>query len=274
MFPIRWLTELESLYTLGAQEGWLGDNHEQSLFRHASPYLAFGAFDGLRCVGTIAGYVHEKSAWISHFVVAPEYRNQGVGRRLFEHLLAILEVESDTLFLHAAPAMVPFYRAYGFCTSQTITRHYRAPQVPAFHFHPSQKFKPSKLSLALHAHDVHAFQEKRNMFLAHALNHTSSLIFCTASGYLHSRMMEKTYLFLGPWVMKSAEEAEEFLKALLFFRGNKPIYADAPDVDGTNALYARYEFIAKSTTVQMQKGETLSLEHGSIFAYGSTGVCG
>lgn len=274
MYPIRWLTDFAPLHALCAQEGWLGDPYERILLQNTSPYLAFGAFDGPVCIGAITGFLHEKSAWISHFVVAPSYRGKGLGRKLFEHLLGILENESDTLYLHAAPQMEAFYASFGFHASHHVTRYVRPSSASTFFLQPTQEFKPATVSLKLRMHDANAFGERRNLFLEHALSHPSSLIFCTPSGYLHSRMMEGKYLFLGPWVTEKKEDAETFLNALLFFRGAKPIIADAPTLPHIASLYERYGFVAKGTTVHMYKGDPLPLAHQRIYAYGSTGVYG
>ncbi|MBN2965448.1 GNAT family N-acetyltransferase [Sulfurospirillum sp. T05] len=272
MYPIRWLTDFAPLHALCQQEGWLGDAYERAPLQATA--LAFGAFDGSTCIGAITGFLHEKSAWISHFVVAPSHRGKGLGRKLFEHLLGILENESDSLYLHAEPKMEAFYASFGFYSSHSVTRYFRASNTPTFFFQPGQDFKPATLSLKLRMHDANAFGERRNLFLEHTLSHPSSLIFSTPSGYLHSRMMEGEYLFLGPWVMEKKEDAEDFLKALLFFRGAKPIFADAPALPHIASLYERYGFVAKGTTVHMQKGDPLPLAHKRIYAYGSTGVCG
>ncbi len=74
--------------------------------------------------------------------------------------------------------------------------------------------------------------------------------------------------------MEKKEDAEEFLKALLFFRGIKPIFADAPALPHIASLYERYGFVAKGTTLHMQKGSPLPLAHKRIYAYASTGVYG
>ena len=271
---IRWLNDLTPLHVWAQIEGWCGDEYEREFLKHRHPDLALGAFIEQECVGVITGALHVKSAWISHFIVSPRYRGQGIGKVLFEHLLNILENLRPQIWLHAATTMVPFYAKYGFEISTQICRYVYKNPYKSFYFEPYETLEKTGPTIKIHKLDSEAFGDERKPFLEHSLSHPSSLLLANSRGYLHSRMMSGKYLFIGPFVAQDYETAQYLLSGLLFYRGAKPMIVDFPKKEHTLELFGGASFTHKNSTFEMVKNGNSLVKYEQIYAYGSTGVWG
>jgi GNAT superfamily N-acetyltransferase len=68
-------------------------------------------------VGTGTAILHEKTGWLATIVTHSEYRNQGIGKRITEHLLAILQSHNcEYIYLIATALGEPVYKKVGFVT--------------------------------------------------------------------------------------------------------------------------------------------------------------
>lgn len=68
-------------------------------------------------VGTGTAILHEKTGWLATIVTHGEYRNQGIGKRITEHLLAFLQNNNcDYIYLIATALGEPVYKKVGFVT--------------------------------------------------------------------------------------------------------------------------------------------------------------
>ncbi len=68
-----------------------------------------------RIVGVGASIVFENTAWLGHIIVAPEYRNLGIGYRVTEELLKIVYSKNiKTCLLVATDLGKPVYKKLGF----------------------------------------------------------------------------------------------------------------------------------------------------------------
>ena len=70
----------------------------------------FGAFEGGELRGVIA--MRERRRHICLFFVPGEHQRRGVGRALWEHVLAISDAAAITV--NSSPFAVPVYRKFGF----------------------------------------------------------------------------------------------------------------------------------------------------------------
>ena len=278
---ISWLApkDLGELVRLGQSEGWLMDAAELEHMRVRFPTLFFGAYDGKFLVGAISGYFHEKSGWIGNFIVKPELRKQGIGRRLFETLLKAMQEERPYLMLHAEPGMAPFYEKYGFVKTREVQRLERKPAPTTFRFTPQQAraLEDARFHGVMESLDHEFFRENRMTYLLEDLSHKSSLMLATANGMLHSKVVGSKHVFIGPFLVREGAymDAERLLRGLLFYRGMKQIVCDVPaGMADMGSLYHHYDFEDKSRTVQMVRGENPHLVYEGIYAFASSGVCG
>jgi ribosomal protein S18 acetylase RimI-like enzyme len=68
-------------------------------------------------VGTGTAILHEKTGWLATIVTHSEYRNQGIGKGITEHLLAFLQSHScEYIYLIATALGEPVYKKVGFIT--------------------------------------------------------------------------------------------------------------------------------------------------------------
>lgn len=68
-------------------------------------------------VGTGTAILHEKTGWLSTIVTHGQYRNQGIGKRITEYLLAFLQDKNcDYIYLIATALGEPVYKKAGFMT--------------------------------------------------------------------------------------------------------------------------------------------------------------
>jgi len=278
---IKWLrkVDLEEMVLIGHDEGWLIDLFELERIQARFPHLCYGLYHENHLIGAITGYIHQKSAWIGNFIVRPENRHKGYGRRLFETLLKALETEKKSLYLNAAEPMVPFYRSFGFETVMDIARVENGGRVPPFNFTSTQGKELERVGAEaiILKTDQAIFKENRAVFLTEDMPHKSSLRLVTDNGFLHSRVIGSRNVFIGPWetINGAYMDAEKMLRGVLYYRGLKNIVADVPAASKEiMELYRMYNFETVSTTYQMCKGEPIPFRYDSIYAFGSTGVCG
>jgi GNAT superfamily N-acetyltransferase len=68
-------------------------------------------------VGTGTAILHEKTGWLATIITHSQYRNQGIGKQLTEHLLAFLQQQNcDYIYLIATALGEPVYKKVGFVT--------------------------------------------------------------------------------------------------------------------------------------------------------------
>lgn len=73
------------------------------------------AFDGDTMVAFLSYETSESKITIHHLYVTPTYRRRGIGGSLIEAVLSRQNIESFELFCPNDPAIVSFYKKYGFC---------------------------------------------------------------------------------------------------------------------------------------------------------------
>ncbi len=68
-------------------------------------------------VGTGTAILHEKTGWLATIVTHSEYRNQGIGKAITEHLLEFLQShQCEYIYLIATALGEPVYEKVGFIT--------------------------------------------------------------------------------------------------------------------------------------------------------------
>lgn len=277
---IGWMRErdIEEFSIIAKAQGWITDIDELYKLYNRFPHLFYSARDGNIFAGAISGYLHENTAWIGNFLVKESYRKKGIGKRLFETLLTALKRERESIYLNSAKEMVEFYKSYGFEVQKEIGRfEYDSKQI-AFKFNSSQAKELEKLSFGAIAKkiDLEVYKEERSSLLNEDIFHKTSLKFATANGFQHSRAYNSKNIFLGPWEVKAGAymDAERLMRALLYYRGAKKIFADVPMVETITSLYKNYNFKQIDTTYQMVLGKKQNIKYEDIYAFATTGICG
>ena len=271
---IGWLKfgDVAELVNISQEVGWLLDGYHVKLMMMHSPHLCYGAYEDGKLVGAVMAIVFEKSAMIKYFMVRAEYQKQGIGRRLFETLLGVLEVDYKSLYLHANPVMVKFFESYGFCAKMEVGRFLNVGKLPPFNFTNAhaKELDGNNFEATIRAIDKETFGENRMGFLLDEMERTSSLKLSLSHGFQHSSIVNARNVYLGPWQVREGyeDEAEKMMRGVLYFRGLKKVVADVPmGVKDVVDLYEKYHFQSKQRFVHMSRGEEMHIRFENIYAF-------
>ena len=86
----------------------------------------WGAFQENALVGVLG--IREKNNHISLFFIHPDYQQQGIGKKLFDSMMAALKSKSMTV--NASTTAVPFYTKLGFSKLSEPTNYHGLISVP------------------------------------------------------------------------------------------------------------------------------------------------
>ena len=271
---IGWLKfgDVSELVHVSEEVGWLLDGYHVKLMMMHSPHLCYGAYEDGKLVGAIMAIVFEKSAMIKYFMVRPGYQKQGIGRRLFETLLGVLDSDYKSIYLHANPAMVKFFETYGFNAKMEVGRFLNVGKVPPFNFTNAhaKELDGNNFEATITAIDKETFGENRMDFLFDEMERTSSLKLSLPNGFQHSSIVNARNVYLGPWQVREGyeDEAEKMMRGVLYFRGLKKVVADIPlGVKEVVKLYEKYHFQNKQHFVHMARGIDRHIRFENIYAF-------
>lgn len=93
------------------------DEFKRTIDRQAEymTFAMYGAFEKDNLLGVIA--TRNEGSHIALFFVRKEYHGQGIGRRLFEHILSLCE--NSFITVNSSPYAVNIYRRLGFVETDT-----------------------------------------------------------------------------------------------------------------------------------------------------------
>ena len=104
--PSDWNVNLEKLF---------GQHYDQSYF------YALIVLSGAELSGTGMAVIHGNCAWIGTIIVREEYRRQGIGKQITQHLIDYSQQKGrETILLSASHAGAPMYAKMGFA----VDSHY------------------------------------------------------------------------------------------------------------------------------------------------------
>lgn len=154
----------------------------------------------------------KRVAWIGMVLTRPEYRRQGLARRLMEDAISNAELDGiHTLKLDATDEGRPLYESLGFVVEETVERWGRDGEFAPTKAKPSTDncvIKPcsddAHISGNLFVQDEVAFGVSRKELLEVLSN--SGRINTTSNGYVLSRS-GRTARYLGPCITTSEAEA-------------------------------------------------------------------
>jgi len=274
MINIGWIkvNYFINLIELANNENWIVGEDELHFIYNNYPHLFFAAFDGDKPIGFITAVLHEKSSWIGNFIVKPDYRNQGVGKRLFKTLMKALKLENRVIYLNANIDVIPFYAKFGF-----------QPIVDICRFELNQKININLSSNIAQELEVISsknyyktvFDEDRDIYLNSILS-KSSLNLSTNNGFLHSKAIGKNIVVM-PWIVKNGAyfDAEKLIRGLIYFRNGKKIVMDVPSINiDAKTVITQYNFVESGKTTQMVLGNKLNIRYDNIYAMPSLGAYG
>ncbi len=187
-------------------------------------------------------------AWIGMVLVLPEYRGQGIGRRLMEHALAWLEARGvRQAKLDATDMGRPLYEKLGFRTERPIERWGREGAAA-----PSrQDYSPPSIE-AIAPLDREWFGADRRALLARLLEtFPGQGVAEPGEGFCLGRPGSNAY-FLGPCEGQDLPSAGRLIRAMMSRAGAQAYYWDlCPDVPGLTELARELGFERKRTLARM-----------------------
>jgi len=270
---IGWLkfADVNAITKIGEEVGWLVDGYHIKLMMMHSPHLCYGAYEEGELIGAIMAIEYQKSVQIKYFMVKPTYQKQGYGERLFQTILNALS-EYKTIYLHATTEMVPYFEKNDFEENCQVGRFLNVGKVPPFSFTNAnaKELDGENFEHQISKIDFETFQEDRMSFLLDEMERNSSLKFSLPNGFQHSSIVNARSLYLGPWQVRSGndEEAEKFMRGVLYFRGLKKIFSDVPlSNKSATDLFKKYHFEKKKTFHHMTRGEKRSVKFENIYAF-------
>jgi GNAT superfamily N-acetyltransferase len=222
---IGWLkfADVAELTKIAEETGWLLDGYHVKLMMMHAPHLCYGAYEEGVLVGAVMAIEFEATAMIKYFMVKPSYQKQGIGKRLFTTLFDVLKGEHSSLYLHANPALEPFFKSYGFKSVMEVGRFLNVGKVPPFSFTNAQakELDGGNFDATIRKIDLETFGEDRMHFMMDEMERNSSLKFALPNSFQHSSVINARGVYLGPWQCRAGfeDEAEKMMQGVLYFRG-------------------------------------------------------
>ena len=247
------------------------------------------SIEGCRCIDDVGKIIAtttllpygKRLAWIGMVLTRPEYRRQGLARRLMKDAIAKAELDGiRTLKLDATDEGRPLYESLGFVVEEAVERWGRDEELDL------AKVKPLADTCAikacsddahipgnLFAQDEKAFGVSRKKLLEVLAN--SGRVNATSNGYVLSRS-GRTSRYLGPCLITSEAEAELLITTHLWgsskmdkHAGSKPCswYWDLlPANLGAVRCAQKVGFTRRRILWRMRRGEMIDNNHAMVYA--------
>ncbi|MBP7850345.1 MAG: GNAT family N-acetyltransferase [Lentimicrobiaceae bacterium] len=236
-----------------ANEGWNPGPHDAEVFWETDPDGFYGFFDGDRLIagGAIISY-DRAFGFMGLFIVHPDYRDRGIGRRLWHLRRNLLQQRlhpGATIGMDGVVAMQNFYSQGGFELAYREERY--ACMGQGFLLHPCVSPIHSADHVDVLRYDLACFGFSRPRFLLPWLKIPGNISFRYVDqgqtlGYTVIRKAMEGYK-AGPLFADNREVAEALFRAGLDAVGGEVLYLDVPVVnqdalDMVHKYKARYVF--------------------------------
>lgn len=228
---------VKTLVDWAAKEGWNPGPSDAQVFWKTDPDGFYGLFDNDEMVagGAIISY-SGAFGFMGLYIVRPDYRGSGVGRRLWylrrDTLLNRLD-ENASIGMDGVVDMQPFYQKGGFEIAFRDERYQRMGET--FSSSPYIKIlQPSNVA-QVQAYDRTCFGFERSSFLDAWLSMENSHVFTyiRRDQLLGYAVLRKTAVGakIGPLFADNREAAEELYKACLTAGKGAPVFLDIPIIN-------------------------------------------
>lgn len=227
--------ELDTLVGWAADEGWNPGLHDAELFWETDPgaFLAIEEDGALVAGGSIASY-DGRYGFMGFFIVAPQRRGRGVGRRLWLHrrdaLIARLR-PGAAIGMDGVFAMQPFYAGGGFVLAGRDLRMegVGTPAPLAAGLVDARDVPPGHLA----AYDAGRFPAPRPGFVARWIAQPGARALAAVAdggirGYGVVRPCRRGFK-VGPLFADDAAVAEDLLRGLGDHAAGAPLTLDVPE---------------------------------------------
>ena len=228
------LDGVKTLVNWAEKEGWNPGLNDAEVFWRTDPDGFYGYFSRGEMIGggSLVSYNRE-FGFMGFFIVKPEFRSHGIGRKLWyqrrDALLLRLN-EGASIGMDGVVAMQPFYKKGGFEIAFRDERHEKTGTAFRVDSHISQG--DDQDLEAILAYDRQCFGFSRPQFLIPWLNLPNTKAFKytdkgSLKGFAIIRKATQGYK-VCPLFADNPEVAEELYKACLNAVPGEPLYLDIP----------------------------------------------
>ena len=263
---------LKSLVKWAEEEGWNPGLNDAEVFWKTDPDGYYGYYykGELIAGGSIVSY-EGQFGFMGFFIVKPEYRSHGIGRKLWyqrrDTLISRLN-KGATIGMDGVIAMQPFYNKGGFEIEFRDERHERIGE--GFEIDKSISSIEEKNFDSILSYDKKSFGFSRPQFLIPWLKQSTVKTFKYVEdkklkGFAVIRKANKGYK-VCPLFADNPEIAEELYKACLNSVIGEPLYIDIPMINQEAvALIKKYNTTYVFECARMYYGKPPDIEINKVF---------
>jgi GNAT superfamily N-acetyltransferase len=263
---------VKTLVRWAEEEGWNPGLYDAEVFWATDPGGFYGYYKNGQLIagGSIVSY-HGMFGFMGFFIVKPEYRSHGIGRRLWyrrrDTLLSRLN-EGASIGMDGVVAMQPFYQKGGFETAFRDERHEKMGMD--FHVNPNITEIGDEDFESVLSYDLQCFGFRRLQFLKAWLKMPNVKTFKfnvddKLKGFAVIRKAVKGYK-VCPLFADNKAIAEELYKACLNAVPGEPLYIDIPTINNDAvALVKKYNTTSVFECARMYFGGAPKIEMNKVF---------
>ncbi len=263
---------VKTLVDWAEKEGWNPGKHDFEVFWETDPdgYYGFYLDDQMIAGGAIISYGGE-FGFMGLFIVHPDYRSQGIGKKLWyarRNLLLSRLKPGATIGMDGVVAMQSFYERGGFSIAFRDERHERMGQ------HMSVSSAISNVERKdfeeILDYDQHCFGHSRKAFLQNWLRIPDSKAFKfsennSLKGYAVIRKAGSGYK-IGPLFADHDDIAEALYRACLNEAIGEPVYLDIPVINsGAVDLVKKYKASYTFECARMYYGDVPNIANDKVY---------
>lgn len=265
-------TDLGTLIDWAKQEEWNPGPYDADVFWQTDPNGYYGYYldEKLIAGGSTVSY-YGLFGFMGFFIVKPEYRNRGIGRKLWHQrkdLLLTRLKPGASIGMDGVVAMQPFYEKGGFRFAFKDERHCRLGEKMEYNTNVTSISKTDKNKII--ACDLKCFGAPRKKFLIPWFEMPESHSFCYKNGddILGYSLLRKadTGFKIGPLFAENYDIAEQLYRACLNAVPEQKVFLDIPVAnDKAVKLVQKYNTTNMFECVRMYLGQPPKYDITKVF---------